>query len=349
MRSTNLSFILPIFAVAVALPGSPAHSLILRPMFLMQSLPAPRTVVINITGKQYVPPDRTPVIPDDLLDRGARYAVRVGDTIKICNNMKFVAKPFSLSQGNSFGGRSADNPYTGPPLNPGQCMDVVVHDSGTDGTFRLFDELHSRTKITLAVLPQDSEDHGEQDTPQPPAGYDFSSEYSLTEEGDWIDGKIPALPPKRVRPRTPTDTVPGALGAKNAGKPASASSTPANPALPPNVRPCNQVEAATFAKMSGTWKAPGSAKATITGSCEAAGGEAKWKEYCGDPDNASDPNTTYTTTFTGGRMEGTSLQLNYDFEKQGIHAAEKGTTSCDIESDGTLYCQRFCGMHGKKQ
>src|SRR5690242_8360240 len=99
-----------------------------------------KTIVINIQGKQYVPPARTPLIPLDLIDKGVRFAVRVGDTIKICNTMQFIAKPFSLSVGNAFNAGLG----TGPNLIPGQCMTVVVHEPGGDGTLKLFDELHAK-------------------------------------------------------------------------------------------------------------------------------------------------------------------------------------------------------------
>ena len=111
-------------------------------------------------------------------------------------------------------------------------------------------------------------------------------------------------------------------------------------------RPCTADEAAAFSKMTGSWKA-GGPKITISGSCEQASGTTDWAEYCGDPDNTS--YAKYRGTFTG-RMEGGSLQVNWDLPAQSIHQAFKGTASCELKSDGTLSCSGFrCGVGGRKQ
>jgi hypothetical protein len=123
-------------------------------------------------------------------------------------------------------------------------------------------------------------------------------------------------------------------------------SVPPNKNTPPSVRPCSADEAAAFSQMIGSWKA-GGPKITVGGSCEQATGTTDWAEYCGDPDNTS--NAKYRGTFTG-RMEGGSLQVNWDLPAQGIHQAFQGTASCELKSDGTLSCSGFrCGVGGRKQ
>ena len=112
------------------------------------------------------------------------------------------------------------------------------------------------------------------------------------------------------------------------------------------VRTCDANERAAFAKMAGSWKA-GGPKITISGSCEQSTGTTQWAEYCGDPDTSSD--AKYQSTFTG-RMEGGSLQVNWDLPAQGPHKAFQGTGSCQLNSDGTLSCSGFrCGVGGRKQ
>src|SRR6266404_5857086 len=77
---------------------------------------AGKTMEIDITNKQYGPPTRTPNIPPGFKEQGVRFAVRAGETIKICNKDQFFAKPYSLSAGNKFEGLS------GPGgLRPGSC------------------------------------------------------------------------------------------------------------------------------------------------------------------------------------------------------------------------------------
>jgi hypothetical protein len=111
-------------------------------------------------------------------------------------------------------------------------------------------------------------------------------------------------------------------------------------------RPCTADEAAAFSQMTGSWKA-GGPKITISGSCEQASGTTDWAEYCGDPDSTS--YAKYRGTFTG-RMEGGSLQVNWDLPAQSIHQAFKGTASCELKSDGTLSCSGFrCEVGGRKQ
>src|SRR2546430_1018786 len=81
-----------------------------------------KTIDIKIINKQYIPPAKTPKIPKEFKDHGARFVVRDGDVIRICNEDKFFAKPFSLSQENRFSAISG-------PLRPGKCITVNVKNS----------------------------------------------------------------------------------------------------------------------------------------------------------------------------------------------------------------------------
>ena len=107
-----------------------------------------KTITINIESKRYVPPGRTPKIPQEFKDHWARFAVRAGDFIKICNADKFFAKPFSVNKENKFEG------IQGPGgLRPGSCITIQAKNPGNKPIwFRLFDEIHARTKLFMVVL-----------------------------------------------------------------------------------------------------------------------------------------------------------------------------------------------------
>jgi hypothetical protein len=157
--------------------------------------------------------------------------------------------------------------------------------------------------------------------------------------GPKVDGNV-SRPGKRRPPDV--EEIPEVGGKQDTGKQQGK-----NP--PAGVRPCNADELAAFASMSGTWGARGP-KITISGSCEQASGSMSWAEYCEDPNstfNASLPR--YKGTFKG-RMEGASLQVNWDLPGGSVHPDQKGRASCSMNSDGTLSCSGFgCGVGGKKQ
>jgi hypothetical protein len=146
-----------------------------------------RTIEIDIRDKEYVPPGRTPKIPSEFKKQGVRYAVRPGDTIKICNQDKFVAKPFSVSPGNKFDG------FDGPAgLRPGSCVTHVVKNDGqTPIRFYLADDIHTHRKLFLVVLPTNWPDEGEENTP--PAPQTLSEPYAPLEGGEIIGGTTPDL------------------------------------------------------------------------------------------------------------------------------------------------------------
>src|SRR5262249_53446589 len=123
----------------VFLVGNPRVSAKAKPSVRLEPLlPQGRTIEIDIRDNQYVPPGRTLKIPPGFKEQGVRFAVRPGDTIKICNSDKFYAKPFSVSKENKFEG------LQGPGgLAPGKCITVVVNNSGRDPIrFYLPDEIN---------------------------------------------------------------------------------------------------------------------------------------------------------------------------------------------------------------
>lgn len=143
-----------------------------------------KTIKINIVDKRYVPPTRTPKIPQEFKTQGARFVVRAGDVIKICNADKFIAKPMSLSKENSFQGL-----YEPGGLHPGNCISIKAQNPGNKPiAFWLHDEMHSRTKIFMVVLPANWPNEGEEDTPLSDRTYIHpGDEYGVDENGDIID------------------------------------------------------------------------------------------------------------------------------------------------------------------
>jgi len=131
---------------------------------LLAPLPQRRTIEIDIADRLYVPPAKTPKIPPGLKEKGVRFAVRAGDTIKICNRDTVFAKPFSFSKGNRFEGLEGSG-----GLPPGRCTSYVVQNEGKDAIrFDLFNAIHPDTRLFLVVLPANAPDEGEEDTPPPP-------------------------------------------------------------------------------------------------------------------------------------------------------------------------------------
>lgn len=123
-----------------------------------------KTIEINIADKQYQPPARTPKIPQEFKDKGARFVVRAGDIIKICNADKFFAKPFSLSKENKFQKIEGQG-----GLRPGSCITIDPKNPGTNPiSFFLHDDIHPGNRLFLVVLPANWPDEGEENTP--PAG-----------------------------------------------------------------------------------------------------------------------------------------------------------------------------------
>ena len=78
--------------------------LVALPLFSVSAYSQGRTVEIDIKDREYFPPARTLKIPPEFKEDGVRLAVRVGDTIKICNKDRVFAKPFSVSKENKFEG-----------------------------------------------------------------------------------------------------------------------------------------------------------------------------------------------------------------------------------------------------
>ena len=124
-------------------------------------LPAQKTTEIRIIDKRYVAPDKTPKIPEEFKENDARFVVRAGDVIRICNSDNYVAKPFSYSKENRFEGISGNQ-----GLRPGNCITLTAKNP-TDNPviWKLFDEIHSYSKLFLVVLPANWPDEGEESTP----------------------------------------------------------------------------------------------------------------------------------------------------------------------------------------
>ena len=120
-----------------------------------------KTIEIKIIDKRYVPPVMTPKIPQEFKDKGARFVVRAGDVIKICNEDKFFAKPTSLSKENKFQG------IEGPGgLPPGSCITIKAQNPGNKTiSFWLHDDIHSSARLLMVVLPSNWPDEGEENTP----------------------------------------------------------------------------------------------------------------------------------------------------------------------------------------
>lgn len=119
------------------------------------------TIEIKIIGKRYQPPAMTLKIPQEFKDKGARFVVRVGDNIKICNADKLFAKPTSLSKENKFQG------IEGPGgLSPGSCITIKAQNPGNKPiSFWLHDDIHGSARIFMVVLPANWPDEGEENTP----------------------------------------------------------------------------------------------------------------------------------------------------------------------------------------
>jgi RHS repeat-associated protein len=200
----------------------------------------------------------------------------------------------------------------------------------------------------------------------------YKGEYNkLKVSANWKDPNQPpddvpnALDPGKRKTQRPADDVPEALGAGGTRRPAESGGGNANsgggtgsgsggadgtvnPPLAPGVRPCDATERTAFSKITGSWKS-GGPKISITGSCEKATGTFEWAEYCEDPDrkdNASLPR--YRGKFTG-RMMGGSLQIDWELPGGGVHEDQKGSSSCEVRSDGTLSCNLGCNLRAKKQ
>lgn len=120
-----------------------------------------KTIEIKIVKKSYVPPAKTPKIPPEFKSKGARFVVRAGDVIKICNADKLFAKPTSLSKENKFQG------VEGPGgLAPGSCITVNAQNPGNmPVSFWLHDDIHSSARLFMVVLPTNWPDEGEENTP----------------------------------------------------------------------------------------------------------------------------------------------------------------------------------------
>lgn len=141
-----------------------------------------RTIEIDYHNRRYEPPARTLKIPPDFKKQDARFAVRAGDTIKICNKDPLYTNPFSVSKGNIFNMK----------LSPGSCQTYMVNNEGEQPIFlRLADEIHTRNKLWLVVLPRNAPYEGEEDTPPPPKQEAdlYSNEtppIKINLEGTWI-------------------------------------------------------------------------------------------------------------------------------------------------------------------
>lgn len=142
-----------------------------------------KTVNIKIEGKQYIPPPKTPKIPQEFKEHGVRFVVKAGDLIRICNAGKVICKPFSYDKINHFEGLSEPG-----GLHPGNCMVVKAQNPGNKPIyFRLFDEIHARIKLFMIVVPSNWPNEGEEDTPPGAEWVHPNDEYGLSDNGEIID------------------------------------------------------------------------------------------------------------------------------------------------------------------
>src|SRR5437867_5232960 len=115
-------------------------------------------------------------------------------------------------------------------------------------------------------------------------------------------------------------------------------------------KPCTAEEKAAFAQMSGSWKSY-RMNITISGSCEQASGTWRVTEWCEGVDTTDNEAVARVDgTFTG-RMQGTTLSLNYKSPPSPHNSAgTKGYGHCSPDGDGAFSCGGFgCDNKFKKQ
>lgn len=101
---------------------------------------------------------------------------------------------------------------------------------------------------------------------------------------------------------------------------------------------CNQADAATFSKMSGSWKSY-RLHVTIGGSCDKVTGTWKVTEWCEGIDETYNASVARVNGTFSGKMENGYLQLNYESPPSPNNSkGTKGTGSCYLKSDGMLSC-----------
>jgi hypothetical protein len=104
---------------------------------------------------------------------------------------------------------------------------------------------------------------------------------------------------------------------------------------------CTQADAATFSRMTGSWKAY-RMHVTLGGSCDNVTGTWKVTEWCEGVDatyNASVARVNGTLT---GKMVNGYLQLSFESPPSPNNSVgTKGTGSCTLRDDGTLSCSGF--------
>lgn len=277
-----------------------------------------KVIVINYQADGYELPPRTPKIPPELKLQGARLTVHAGDTLRICNPLNVYRKPFSLSAGNKFG-KQTDDPSIrdSVTLPPGKCYDLVVkNETGAPITLKMFDEIHTRNKLYLAVLPANYPDQGEEDTPSGPP-------LVAWEVYQMMEGIMVVPYPVYGRPGDPE----------------------------PKIKPCNADAdvAEAFGQLSGAWKSY-RMNVIISGSCEKVTGTFKYASYCEGVDETYNASLgRITGTFTG-RMQGTDLALKWHQDAHGNSPAVDGVGSCHINTKDEIDCSGFgCSTAGSKK
>jgi hypothetical protein len=110
-------------------------------------------------------------------------------------------------------------------------------------------------------------------------------------------------------------------------------------------KPCISSESQAFSQMTGSWK-NSVLKLTIKGSCEAAGGEMEWVEWCSPLEDEINKYPHYPRTFTGA-MDGETLVLAWTIPAQGPHKKQKGTAYVHPKTGGAISVKGFaCGDGG---
>ena len=120
---------------------------------------------------------------------------------------------------------------------------------------------------------------------------------------------------------------------------------------PPGERPCNADERGAFARIAGSWKSY-RMDITIGGSCENVNGTYKYASYCESVDATDNRSTERINGTLAGRMQGSSLQVNWHQlpHGSGKFPAVDGAGSCQINGKGELDCGGFvCSTDGSKR
>ena len=112
---------------------------------------------------------------------------------------------------------------------------------------------------------------------------------------------------------------------------------------------CNEADAASFAKLTGTWKSY-RMHVTIDGSCDNVSGTYKVTEWCEGVDETYNASVARVNGTFSGKMQNGYLQVTFVSPPSPNNS--KGATgpgTCSIKTDGSLSCSFGCTGDLKKQ